>query len=51
MEANELRIGNFIIANGLHEGKILEVEQIGSKGTLNEKLRVINFKIQHAGEF
>lgn len=51
MTAQELRIGNLIIANGLHEGRIMTVEQIGAKGTLNDDKRVILFKEHHVGEF
>ena len=51
IKPTDLRVGNLIIANGLYEGKIVEVEQIGSKGTLSEGKRVLLFKNEHAGEF
>ena len=51
MKAEELRINNYIIANGLYEGKIMQVEQIGSKGTLTEDKRVILFKDHGVGEY
>ena len=52
MEAKELRIGNLVLANGLYDGQIKTVEQIGSRGTLREKSRVLFFKEGgRAGEF
>lgn len=51
IQANELRIGNLISANGLHGGNELTVEEIGSRGTLSDDMRVIKFKEHHVGEF
>ncbi len=51
MDSKELRIGNYVIANGLHEGKIMTIEQIGGKGTLDDERRVIFFSEHTAGEF
>lgn len=51
MDAKELRIGNFINAIGLHASRVVTVEQIGAKGTMQEEMRVISFKEHHVGEF
>lgn len=51
LKATDLRIGNKIIANGLHEGRIMTVEQIGTKATLRDESRVILFKEHDVGEF
>jgi len=51
MKAKELRIGNFIYADGLHGGVIKTVEGIDVKGTLREENRVILFKDHPVGEF
>jgi len=51
MKATELRLGNFIYADGLHGGVIKTVEGIDVKGTLREENRVILFKDHPVGEF
>jgi hypothetical protein len=51
IKATELRVGNKIIANGLHEGKIMTVEQIGAKGMLRDDYRIIIFEEHRVGEF
>lgn len=51
IQANELRIGNLVIADGLHEGRVMTIEQIGTRGTLSECNRVILFKEHEVGEF
>lgn len=51
MTAQELRIGNKIMANGLHAGQICTVEQIGAKKSLSENKRVIIFAEHQIGEF
>ena len=51
MVAQELRIGNLVIADGLYEGKIVTVNQIGQQGTLSEDKRVILFVGFDVGEF
>jgi hypothetical protein len=51
IDPKELMIGNKVIASGLHEGRELTVEQIGSKGTLSDEFRVILFKEHIVGEF
>lgn len=51
MEANELRIGNLVIGDGLHDGEIRTVKAITDKGTLTNEHRVILFENYLAGEF
>lgn len=49
IKASEIRVGNLIIANGLHEGKIMTVNGIDNS-TLTKR-RVISFKEHSTGEF
>lgn len=51
IDVKELRVGNKVIANGLHGGAIRTVEQISSSGTLSNDNRVILFKEHATGEF
>lgn len=51
LDARELRIGNIIKANGLHEGREVIVDEIGAKNVLPDTHRVIMFQGVNAGEF